>query len=256
LFFKLCKRVLDLPISAETGMTRNGIPLNQPVTEAINHPVGDVTQALMNVWFSRIPNDNDRLPQDIEPLFTSLCDIRIDRFCHGRVLLASRLIALFRVDPEWTERNLLQLFDWIAYPSEAKGVWEGFLWSPRPYPPLMVAIKSQFLECTRHYDELGQHREQFAGFLTFAALQPTDGFTYEEFRVAFDSLPKEGLEACARVLVQALDSAADQREENWKNRVQPFWHYVWPKSHELVTPQIVESLCSASPETGISCRLG
>ena len=56
------------------------------------------------------------------------------------------------------------------------------------------------------------------------------------------ALPNEGLEGSAHALMQELESAADQREDYWKNRVQPFWQYIWPKSLDLATPEIAESL--------------
>jgi hypothetical protein len=237
----LCRRVLALPLEAGTGTTRNGKQIDQPITEAINHPVGHVTQALLNLWFKRNPNDNDQLPTEIEPFFTNLCDMRVDRFRHGRVLLGSRLITFFRVDQTWTEQYLLPLFSWNN-PAEAKAVWEGFLWSPRIYQPLLAALKSHFLESANHYADLGEHRQQFAAFLTYAALGPTEGYTLEEFRSAIGALPQEGLEDSAVALSQALEGAADQREDYWKNRIQPFWQYVWPKSRDLATPRIAESL--------------
>jgi hypothetical protein len=89
---------------------------------------------------------------------------------------------------------------------------------------------------------LGEHRQQLAAFLTFAALGPTEGYTSEEFRSAIGALPQEGLEECAQALSQALEGASDQREEYWKNRIQPFWQHVWPKSRDLATPRIAESL--------------
>lgn len=237
----LCRRVLSFPIDAGTGMTRDGEPIDQPVTEAINHPVGHVTQTLINLWFRSNPNDNDQLPADIKCFFTEICDAQSDRFRHGRVLLGSRLIALFRVDSTWTEQYLLPLFRWTN-PTEAKAVWEGFLWSPRLYQPLLIAFKPQFLESANHYVDLGEHRQQFAAFLTYAALGPTDGYTVEEFRSAIGALPQEGLEESAQALSQALEGAADQREDYWKNRVQPFWLQVWPKSRDLATPRIAASL--------------
>lgn len=237
----LCRRVLTQPAVTGSTMTINGEPVVQPVTEAINHPVGHVTQALLNLWFSREPSDNDQLPSDIEPLFTQLCDPRVDRFRHGRVLLGSRLIALFRVDRTWTEQHLLPLLSWDN-PIEARAVWEGFLWSPRLYQPLLTAFKQDFLECARHYADLGEHRQHFAAFLTYAALGPADGFSWEEFRTALGELPKEGLEESAQALAQALDSASDQREEHWKNRIRPFWQNAWPKSRDLATRRIAESL--------------
>lgn len=246
----LCGRVLHLPLEAGSGMMRDGEPLNNPVTEAINHPIGHVTQTLLNLWFKREPNDNDLLPTDIEPFFTQLCAVQIDRFRHGRVLLGSRLIALFRVDRPWTERNLLPLFDWTAHPAEAKAVWEGFLWSPRLYQPLLIAFKPQFLECARHYASLGEHGQQFAAFLTYAALGPIEGYTVEEFRSAIGALPQKGLEESAQALSQAIEGAGEQRDEYWKNRVQPFWQGIWPKSRDLATPRIAESLARMCIATG------
>jgi hypothetical protein len=235
----LCRRVLTLP-------HRDGVDIDQPVTQAINHPVGHVTQALLNLWFKREPNDNDTLPIDIEPFFTQLCDTTIEQFRHGRVLLASRLIALFRVDRRWTEMHLLPLFDWETYPTEAKAVWGGFLWSPRLYRPLLIAFKSQFLETAHHYANLGEHSRQFAAFLTYAALDPVDGYTAQDFQTAVGALPQEGLQEAAQALSQALEGSGEQREDNWRNRIQPFWQHVWPKSCDVASMGIAESLARMS----------
>lgn len=238
----LCRRILALPLESESSLkSGDGESLEAPVTEAINHPVGHVTQALLDLWFQSNPNDGDRLPRDIDPFFTELSDVTVRRFIHGRVLLASRLIALFRVDRFWTERHLLPLFNWNN-PMEAKAVWEGFLWSPRLYQPLLIAFKPQFLECANHYADLGEHARQFAAFLTYAALGPTEGYTVEELRTAIGALPQEGLEESAQAISQALEGTGDQREDYWKNRIHPFWHYIWPKSRDLATPRISEDL--------------
>jgi hypothetical protein len=239
ILLRMGQRVLGLPLDADSGIRGGkGEAMHQPVTEAISH----VTQALLNLWFKREPNDGDGLPAEIGTLFTQLCDVRVQRFRHGRVLLASRLIALFRVDRPWTEQFLLPRFDWAVDPMEAKAAWEGFLWSPRLYRPLLLAIKPQFLDTAYHYGELGEHRKQFATFLTYAALEPLDGYTAVEWRAAIAALPQEGLQESAQALVQALEGTADQREEYWKNRIMPFWQDVWPKSRDLATPGISESL--------------
>jgi hypothetical protein len=246
----LCRRVLDLSLEPNTGIRQNGEPINEPVTEAINHPIGHVAQALLNLWFKREPNDNDLLPVEIEPFFSRICEAKVERFRHGRVLLASRLIALFRVDRSWTEKNLLPLFDWSRNPAEAKGAWEGFLWSPRLYRPLLIAFKSQFLSTVQHYSDLGEGGHQFAAFLTHAALDPAEGYTSADFQTAVGELPQEGLQEVAQTLSQALESAGDQREDYWKNRVQPFWQHVWPKSRSLTSNSIAESLALLSIAAG------
>lgn len=249
-FLDLCRDVLDLRLEADSGVTTGGEPIERPVTEAINHPIGHVTQALLNLWLKRKPSDDEQLPTDLEPLFTQLCEVRVERFRYGRVLLASRLISFFRVDRTWTERHLLPLFDWTSHPTEAKAAWEGFLWSPRLYPPLLLAFKREFLDTARHYGELGAHAQQFAAFLTYAALGPLDGYTAEELRAAVGALPQDGLQQSAQALAQALEGATGQAGEYWRNRIKPFWRDVWPKSRDLATPGIAESLARLSIAAG------
>ncbi|SDH03865.1 anti-phage defense-associated sirtuin Dsr1 [Nitrosomonas sp. Nm132] len=228
----LCRRVLALP--------------HQDGVDTDNHPIGHVTQALLNLWFKRKPNDNDSLPGDIEPFFTQLCDVGVEQFRHGRVLLASQLIALFRVDRPWAEMHLLPLFDWTRSSVEAKAVWEGFLCSPRLYRPLLIAFKSQFLSTAHHYTDLGMHSRQFAAFLTYAALDSVDDYTPEDFQSAIGALPQEGLQEVAQALSQALEGAGEQRENYWKNHVQPFWQRIWPKSRDLASNSIAKSLARLS----------
>ena len=248
----LCRRILNLPLEPGSGLTitQGGEQIRRSVTEAINHPVGLVTQALLSLWFRREPNDNDRLPDHLEPIFTQMCDTQIERFRHGRAVLASRLIALFRVDRSWTEQHLLPLFQWTENPIEAQIVWEGFLWSPRLYRPLLNAFRPQFIETASHYDDLGEFRQQYAAVLTYAALECTDKDEATEFQSAFNALPEEGLQEVARTLSQALESAGAQREDYWANRIQPFWQDIWPKSLDLVSVGIAELLALMSIAAG------
>ena len=239
----LCQRVLDLPLDSGSEIIQDGEPLRNPITEAINHPIGLVAQALLSLWFKREPNDNDYLPTDLEPLFRSMCDVRVERFRHGRVLLASRLIALFRVDRPWTDEHLLPLFRWNKNPVEAQVVWEGFLWSPRLHWPLLDAIRLQFIETVHHYDALSEHgRQQYAAVLTYSALEFTDKDAVIEFREVFRTLPQEGLREAARTLSQALETAGAQRKDYWTNRVRPFWQDMWPQSLDMVSADIAEPL--------------
>jgi hypothetical protein len=52
--------------------------------------------------------------------------------------------------------------------------------------------------------------------VTYAALDPVD------FQSAIGALPQEGLQEAAQALSQALVGAGEQREDYWKNRIQPF----------------------------------
>ncbi len=244
-FFALIRRLLELEHQDGEGAD------DDPVFRALNQPVGHVTQALLHWWYRQGPKDAEGLRDEVKPLFTELCDARVERFRHGRVLVAAHAIALFRVDEEWARTYLLPLFDWQRSKVEARAAWEGFLWSPRLYQPLLSALKQPLLRTATHYEQLGKHAEQYAAFLTFAALDPGDTFTIKELADATRTLPAEGLQSAAQALVRALEGAKEQRGEYWRNRLLPYLRNVWPKSRDLVTPAISESLgrlCIAARE--------
>ncbi|MCB9654375.1 MAG: SIR2 family protein [Deltaproteobacteria bacterium] len=245
---EICGRILVLPLEASTGLTVNGKPMDDPLTEAINHPIGRVTEALISHWFVKeAPKDNDGLPPTIERLFTQICDLNVERFRHGRVLLGTHLVLLYRVDREWTETHILRLLTWENR-VEARAVWTGFLWSPRLYAPLFLRFKSSFLETAHHYAELGEQGPQFSAILTYAALErhvagrQLTNYAVPELRSAFEALPPEGLERSAQTLLQALKASGDRRESYWSEHVQPVLREIWPQFSDRATPRIAESL--------------
>ncbi len=228
-FLTLAQRIMHLDFENDGNA-------DDPVFRAINHPIGHVTQALLDWWYRQKPDDGQGLPESIKSIFTELCDLRIAKFRHGRVFMAAHVVSLFRVDKTWSEQYLLPLLDWSRSSVEAQSAWEGFLWSPRLYRPLMEAIRSTFLDTVDHYTQLGKHNEQFA------ALEPGDTFTITQLATAIRALPEDGLRESAQALVRALEGASDQREDYWRNRVLPFWEKIWPKSNEQASIANTESL--------------
>lgn len=244
IFLALCNRVLRLEFEDDGSNT------DDVVGRAINHPVGQVTEALLRWWYRKPLEDDQGLPSELKLAFTELCDARIAKYRHGRVVLAFHVITLFRVDRDWATQNLLPLFSWQNSEVEAHAVWKGFLWSPRLYRPLFEELKYAFLDTSRHYTALGKHNEQYASLLTFAALDPGDTFTIAELAATTRALPPEGLHSAAEALVRALDGAGDQRVDYWTNRIIPYLHAIWPKTRNLLTPAISESLACLCVATG------
>lgn len=233
-FFALVDRVLALD-------HRDGIDVDDPMNRAINHPVGQVTRALL-LWWCRLPlEDGQGLPDEIKLRFSRLCDTQIADYRHGRVVLATETITLFRVDPEWAAKFLLPLFDWQRSINEACAAWVGFLRSPRPYLPLMELLKSSFLETADHFSSLGERGRAYASLLTFTALNRGDLFTERELAAATRALPAEGLREAAHALEDALESAPDS-QIHWQNRIAPYLHAIWPKAQGANSPVIAEAL--------------
>ncbi len=246
LFFALIRRLLEL--EHQNGMHEN----DDTVLYAINHPVGLVTEALLRWWYRQDPKDAEGLRDEVKPLFNKICDTEIEKFRHGRVLLAAHTIALFRVDEKWAKAYLLPLFDWQLSEVEARAAWEGFLWSPRLYRPLLSAIKQPLLETATHYEELGKHAKQYAAFLTIVALDLGDTFTTKELAEVTNTLPTEGLQSAVQAVTRALVGADEQRGKYWSNRVLPYFKSVWPKNRDvMMIPKISEllgGLCVAARE--------
>jgi hypothetical protein len=235
LFLQLVQRILALDFE-------DGAPTDNPVFQAINHPIGQVTESLLSWWYRHSLQDGQGLLDSIKPVFTTMCDTRIAQFRHGRLVLAAHTIALFRVDEAWATGCLLPLFDWQQSETEARSAWEGFLRSPRLYRPLLEAIKQPMLATATHYAQLGDYARQYADFLTFSALELGDTFSAKEFEQATSALPPEGLQHAAQALARALEGSGEQRHEYWNNRVRPYLKSVWPKSRDKIAPSIAESL--------------
>lgn len=244
LMISLCSRIMKFSYNAS-------IISDEPINHALNHPVGQATQALINLCFKPEPNDNDTLNNNLREIFSMLCSVGSQQFQPARVILASRLIPLFRIDPEWTKKYLLPLFNWKKHPVEARLAWEGFLWSPRLHPELMILLKPFFLDTTNHYDLLSETR-QFSTFLTYAALGPQDGYSATEFRMAIDILPQKALNEIANALVQELEGSGDKLEDYWRNRIKPFLDIIWPKiknnQSEIVSKSFIRLAIAAKDE--------
>lgn len=223
---------------------------DDPVLHALNHPIGYVTRALLDWWSRRKPENEQGLPESIKSILTELCDTQVTKFRHGRVWLAAHALLLFQVDQAWSEQYLLPLFDWNRSETEAQAAWQGFLWSPRLYRPWMEAIKPALLDTVNHYSQLGEQKYQFAEFLTFAALDFCEIFTIKQLATAIRALPADGLRASAHALERAQESAGDQRENYWKNRVFPFWEKIWPNSNDQVVNANAALLARLCIKTG------
>lgn len=242
-FLKLCEQLLRLDYPAS-------IPDGDPLTQAINHPIGDATEALLQWWFRTGLEDSQGLHPKLNPVLSELCNTKITQYRHARVWLAARAITLFRVDPGWTTKNLVPLFDWGSCPSEAIGIWSGFLQSARFYLPFIDKIKAPFIRTVDHYEDIGDRGSVYAGLLLFAALDETSTFRRKDLRDATKKLPDDGLQHTARLLAQLVDGENDQGKY-WKTRVKPYLRSIWPQLDvpraELVHMYLAE-LCIAAGE--------
>ena len=235
-FFKISNRFLDIYLVNKLGDDADRL------TKAINHPLGRITLSMLNLLFRDQPRDGQGLKQEFKTFFNSICNLDKQEYLSARILLAVHLIPLFRIDPHWTETNLLPLFCWRS--KEALDMWFGFLWSPKLYLPVIDKLKGDILKAKEYFSIMGDLSGNFSAFITYIALEKISTFSDKELRQLFDKLPLNGLERAAIVLRQRIGSAGDKKTSYWKNRIKPFMEEIWPsrigKSNSRLSSLLIE----------------
>ena len=234
MFFSLCSQVLRLDHEP-------GEEIDDVVGRAINHPVGHVTEALVRWWYRRKLEDEQGLPDELEPLFTELCNVSVDAYRDPRpgTTGISGHCAVPR-GPRLDNATLPAAVRLEELRTRGPGNVGGVLGSPLLYPPLMERVKSAFLETANHYAALGKHGRQYAAVLVHASLDPRDVFDNEELARATRGLPQEGLKAAVATLAGSIDGAGDQRADYWKNRAEPYLTKIFPNVQDSISPAISE----------------
>jgi hypothetical protein len=235
-FFKLALRLLRSYANLAVA------PQKMDLGDILNQPVGLALLTTFNWWYRQNLQDGQGLTDVVRPVFDEVIKREVSAYRPGRAILSMNVIALFRVDATWTKEHLLPCFDWKAPQSEALFAWKGFLQAPRLHPPLIAALKSQFLATADHYAMLKDSAQQYAAFLAYAALELREGISATEFAVALQKLPFEGLVQAIRAVTNALEAAGDKRQAYWVNRVAPFFKSVWPKSLKFNSEEVSRAI--------------
>ncbi|MEO0414674.1 MAG: hypothetical protein AAF226_06955, partial [Verrucomicrobiota bacterium] len=212
------------------------------VAEAINHPVGHATKALICLW--DIHQDSGE-GKAVKRLMTDLCNPKIDKYLYARVVLSESLLAFFFRDQDWTLDHMLPLFDWGSSETEAFCAWCGFLGNPRHSSDLFTHLREAFFETQLRLDLFEEgHKEQFVRLLTSVALYHRELLSLQECQRMFAALAPCQLITSAYTLSHAMEGAGDKGAEFWHDLWLPFFTDIWPKDQEKLTPDIGEQFAS------------
>lgn len=216
-----------------------------------NRCVASATAGLLR-WIFR--GEKPQWDDDIRDFLSSLCSPNLVKFRDARRTIASYAPALFRADPEWTEKHLSPLFDWKKSQDEARVAWQGFLRTPYR---LLPGIRRPFLETARpeNYAKLNGGVERlYVNALTLSALHPGEVFSKEDYKRAtayfLQEKSKTALLHAVETILHKLQRAGENRAECWSNNVAPYFKFVWPPHREAVTPEISLVISEICTEAG------
>ena len=201
--------------------------LEDPLTEALNHPAGKLAEAALARLRKYQPEMGAGLPGAVRQYFDAIGEDPDGQL--GRVMLAMRLHYLFAVDPDWTTEHMIARLD-PARSQEAASLWSAYGWSPSVGPDLLRAFKGPFLEILRteapEYRKLGNLRSLFMT----VCLEAPDELAEQEIRGVVDGLPEKGLKTVLRNLKGRLTGEAPERARVWQEKVHPWLGEYWPQA--------------------------
>lgn len=219
------------------------------LSTAINHPAGKLAEVLLQLLRERKLTKRGGIDAELQSRIEDILDGGGEAIHLARVVIASRLALLHFLDPEWTEENLVPLFDWTSS-SQARFAWSGYLWSPTMPPDLWPAIKPYFLSTFENLHQLSDTAQRSLAVLLVAiALQDKQALSEEEARECLRRVNHQGRTEVARWLVRRLEGAEERVDTLWTERIGPWLEVAWPQEAEFRSSQTSVLLAWAAIET-------
>ena len=202
------------------------------VFEALNSPIGNLTDALLHKLGELNPGNYDEIPKPTQGRLEALLNGSRPAHRQSRTLLASALGWLYRLKPDLVAPNFLSLFNWDVS-DEARNVWSGYLRSPRMTPELWFVIRPLFLKLFPHSSELGAVERPLYSLLAHLLLREEFQLDPSEAQYVLRAGTAEGRELVAWYWWRQADSATDYGATLFRDRLKHLLTSVWPKELEL-----------------------
>jgi hypothetical protein len=194
----------------------------------------------------------DGIPSEFRQRMNRLTANQPENLRLARTILASRLLYLFAIDPDWTRDGLLPRFDWQRSEDEATAMWRAYAWGARInvelWGELSPFLYNAFTPARR--ERLGESSEALAGFLMVAGVEFPEAVVPTDLsRRVIRAMDARDRVAAVAWLSRYLAGPSINNEKAppgteqagrpdriWTERVLPWLRRVWPRDADLVTP--------------------
>ena len=210
------------------------------ISIAINHPIGRMVTALVDKSFPKRINKGIGIAEPYRLLFEVVSRSSKKSSRYGRLILASRAIAFYYADEEWTRQNILPNSFW-GDEDEAAAFWQGFLWQRSMHVPLLKEIKESFLATMSHSVVLSDSVRSYVSLFVSLSMLHLDEFPNSEMKGPFRTMGVAQLEDAAKVIEDRMHNAVNANEnvdEVWRENCWPVINGMWPRDRDLMTPNI------------------
>jgi len=219
---------------------------DDPLTMALNHPAGKLAEAALMRLSKHRPTADSGLPNPVQHYFDAV--VSDSKGGPGRIMLATSLLRLHAIAPEWTTEHLLSRLDPSAS-AEARPLWSGYAASPRVGPNLLLAFKEPFLEVLQGRAGV-TIQSRLTGLFMAICLEAADELTGDEIHGVVDTMPEEALKRVLRNLRHRMKGDEAARGLIWTDRVQPWLDRYWPSVLSRNTSATSEAMLNLVTEAG------
>jgi hypothetical protein len=243
----------DSTTSSLGDVTVGGVPQarsRRTYTHSLNSPIGSMTDCLMRILEKSNPGRGSGLPDLLRERMERALAAPGEGGDHAVVELCLRLRWLHWLDSNWTEKNLIPLFE-LDHPT-AEAAWNGLAHDNElPAPETFQHIKQSFLETFRkkvawRWEEDVARR--LSQFLVVAALWHGKSHPYISFAEARAALQSASDETRVAALWQLNQFV--QGERGWKKAGKKFLEKAWPKEAKYQTGDTSKQLADIAIKAG------
>ena len=219
------------------------------ITEAINSPVGKVTQALMETLHKKDLKNGCSFPIGWLAYADELCKLKDDLYRYALVIFAFNMNWFYAKDPVWTESNILSVLD-KGDESDQFATWSGFFWGAKiPDQNLYMRLKPNLLVLAKQHS-LPHRRfsEVFVSIILdgWGSTHEDTGEHYISNDEMHDVLLYTDEEFLQRILRKVKWWSKHENKniaEKWSVKLIELLRDVWPRQKSLKIPKISACLC-------------
>ena len=244
----------DILLDAEYEWDKQNLSFGKPgdmISTAINHPVGRIMTALIDKSFPETIHKGDGINPVYKHLFEVVLNSDKVSTIHGRLILASRAIAFYYADEEWTRQKLLRYASW-DFQREATAFWQGFLWQRSMHIPLLCDLKEPFIATAKHCDVLSDSVHSYVSVFISLILRHQSDFSGDEMAEVIRGMNESQLEDAAKVVesyIRNIVKEGGDVDRSWREDIWPIVCGMWPQDEDKLTRQIQDSLTAALMQT-------
>ena len=175
LTFELIIKLNDKSKAEDWELNRSDL-----LSTAINNTGGRICELLLAMIIAEKKSSIswDGLPNKYTVLLESMIEREDNNSVLCRVILGSQLHLFYYWDKEWTDANILPLFDWSRNEENAFEAWSGYLVWGRWEHSFFHQIKPFYLQSLERFEELDEYKDSLlnhaAGIYCFSEMNSNE----------------------------------------------------------------------------------